>query len=46
MREGLGLSIVYALAVVKYSGMVEVTDRVKGDFSKGTRVEVWLPKEV
>jgi signal transduction histidine kinase len=41
---GLGLSIVYALVVERYSGKVAITDRVKGDFTKGTRVEVWLPK--
>src|SRR5207244_653686 len=41
---GLGLSIVYALVVERYSGKVAITDRVKGDYTKGTRVEVWLPK--
>jgi signal transduction histidine kinase len=41
---GLGLSIVYALVVERYSGKVAITDRVKGDYAKGTKVEVWLPK--
>jgi signal transduction histidine kinase len=41
---GLGLSIVYALVVERYSGKVTITDRVKGDYTKGTRVEVWLPR--
>ena len=41
---GLGLSIVYALVVERYSGKVTITDRVKGDYTKGTKVEVWLPK--
>jgi signal transduction histidine kinase len=41
---GLGLSIVYALVVERYSGKVTIADRVKGDYSKGTKVEVWLPK--
>jgi two-component system, OmpR family, sensor histidine kinase VicK len=41
---GLGLSIVYALVVERYSGKVVIADRVKGDYTKGTKVEVWLPK--
>jgi len=41
---GLGLSIVHALVVERYSGKVAITDRVEGDYAKGTRVEVWLPK--
>jgi two-component system sensor histidine kinase VicK len=41
---GLGLSIVYALVVERYSGKVAIMDRVKGDYTKGTKVEVWLPK--
>jgi signal transduction histidine kinase len=41
---GLGLSIVYALVVERYSGKVAITDRVKGDYARGTKVEVWLPK--
>jgi signal transduction histidine kinase len=41
---GLGLSIVYALVVERYSGKVVITDRVKGDYAKGTKVEVWLPR--
>jgi signal transduction histidine kinase len=42
---GLGLSIVRALVVDRYSGRVEIKDRVKGDYTKGTRVEIWLPKK-
>jgi signal transduction histidine kinase len=41
---GLGLSIVHALVVERYSGKVAITDRVERDSSKGTKVEVWLPK--
>jgi signal transduction histidine kinase len=41
---GLGLSIVYALVVVRYSGRIKVADRVPGDSSQGTRIELWLPK--
>jgi signal transduction histidine kinase len=42
---GLGLSIVRALVVDRYSGKIEIKDRVKGDYAKGTRVEIWLPKK-
>lgn len=41
---GLGLSIAYALAVERYSGKIRVSDRVAGDHSKGTTIEIWLPK--
>jgi signal transduction histidine kinase len=41
---GLGLSIVHALVVERYSGKVAITDRVQGDYKKGTRVTAWLPK--
>jgi signal transduction histidine kinase len=41
---GLGLSIVHALVVERYSGKVVITDRVEGDYTKGTKVEVWLPR--
>jgi signal transduction histidine kinase len=41
--SGLGLSIVYALVVERYSGRIRVVDRVRGDHTKGTTVEVWLP---
>lgn len=40
---GLGLSIV-ALLVARYGGIVSVSDRVKGDYSKGAAFEVTLPK--
>ncbi|HZY94981.1 MAG TPA: HAMP domain-containing sensor histidine kinase [Candidatus Bathyarchaeia archaeon] len=39
---GLGLSIVHALVVERYSGNVAITDRVVGDYKKGTKVELWL----
>jgi signal transduction histidine kinase len=42
--SGLGLSIVYALVVQRYRGRVRIEDRVAGDPSKGTRVEVLLPR--
>ena len=42
--SGIGLSIVHALVVARYGGMVRVLDRVAGDPSKGTRVEVLLPR--
>jgi len=42
--KGLGLSIVYALAVERYSGKLLIKDRVEGDHTKGTRIELWLPK--
>ncbi len=41
---GLGLSIVYALAVERYSGKLRITNRIEGDHTKGTRIELWLPK--
>ena len=42
--SGLGLSIVRALVVNRYSGILRFRDRVAGDQTKGTAVEVWLPK--
>jgi len=42
--RGLGLSIVRALAVDRYSGRLELKDRVEGDYTKGTKVEIWLPR--
>jgi signal transduction histidine kinase len=39
---GLGLSIAHALAVERYSGELRIADRVEGDRTKGTRVELWL----
>lgn len=39
---GLGLSIVRALVVDRYGGTVELADRVRGDRSSGTRVDVML----
>lgn len=42
--SGLGMSIVQALVVDRYNGKVKICDRVRGDYSKGASVEVWLPK--
>jgi signal transduction histidine kinase len=42
--SGLGLSIVRALVVSRYSGILRFRDRVEGDLTKGTAVEVWLLK--
>jgi signal transduction histidine kinase len=42
--SGLGMSIVHALVVERYKGAVNILDRVPGDYSKGTTVEIWLPK--
>ena len=42
--SGLGLSIVHALVTDRYRGRVLVRDRVPGDYSKGTTVEIWLPR--
>jgi two-component system sensor histidine kinase VicK len=42
--SGLGLSIVYALVVDRYSGKVDVKNRVEADYRRGTVIEVWLPK--
>ena len=42
--SGLGLSIVYALVVDRYSGKVKVRNRVEDDYRKGTVIELWLPK--
>jgi signal transduction histidine kinase len=42
--SGLGLSIVHALVTDRFRGRVLVRDRVAGDYSKGTTVEIWLPR--
>ncbi len=42
--SGLGLSIVHALVVNRYSGILRFRDRVEGDLTKGTAVEICLPK--
>jgi CHASE3 domain sensor protein/nitrogen-specific signal transduction histidine kinase len=42
--SGLGLSIVHALVVDRYSGRVRIFNRVSEDYTKGTRVEIWLPR--
>jgi two-component system sensor histidine kinase VicK len=42
--SGLGMSIVHALVTERYKGKVFLKDRVPGDHTKGTTIEVWLPK--
>lgn len=42
--SGLGLSIVNALVVERYKGSVKVSNRVPDDYTKGTMMEIWLPK--
>jgi signal transduction histidine kinase len=42
--SGLGLSIVRTLVTDRYSGRLELKNRVEGDYTKGTSVEIWLPK--
>jgi signal transduction histidine kinase len=42
--SGLGMSIVHALVVERYKGTIHVVNRVLGDYTKGTTVEIWLPK--
>ena len=41
--SGLGLSIVHALVTGRYKGRVRAVNRVEGDFSAGTRVQIWMP---
>lgn len=40
--SGLGMSIVHALIVERYGGMVNVRDRALNDSSKGTTIEIFL----
>jgi nitrogen fixation/metabolism regulation signal transduction histidine kinase len=40
----LGLSIVLALVVERYGGMINIKNRTKGDHTKGTMIEFWLRK--
>jgi signal transduction histidine kinase len=40
---GLGMSIMHALIVERYSGKIFVKDRVSGEYQKGTLIEIWLP---
>lgn len=42
--SGLGMSIVHALVVDRYHGKIRVGDTVRADYTKGTTVEIWLPK--
>jgi signal transduction histidine kinase len=42
--SGLGLSIVHALVVERYRGLVHVRNRVEGDYTKGTIVDLLIPK--
>jgi two-component system, OmpR family, sensor histidine kinase VicK len=42
--SGLGMSIVHALITERFKGTVRVLNRIADDYSKGTTVEIWLPK--
>jgi two-component system sensor histidine kinase VicK len=42
--SGLGMSIVHALVVERYKGALQIRNRVPDDYSKGTVVEILLPK--
>lgn len=42
--NGLGLSIIHALITTRYQGRVRFKNRVAGDYTQGTEVEVWLLK--
>ena len=42
--SGLGMSIVRALAIDRYGGTIKISDRIQGDYTKGTTVEILLPK--
>jgi signal transduction histidine kinase len=42
--SGLGMSIVHALVVERYKGSIRILNRVAGDYTKGTTVEIWLPE--
>ncbi len=42
--SGLGMSIVHALVVERYKGSIRVINRVAGDHTKGTTIELCLPK--
>jgi CHASE3 domain sensor protein len=42
--RGLGMSIVHALVVERYRGKIEVKDRVPGDYTQGTTINLWLIK--
>jgi two-component system, OmpR family, sensor histidine kinase VicK len=40
--SGLGMSIVQALVAERYSGKVELKDRIEGDYTQGLRAELYL----
>jgi signal transduction histidine kinase len=42
--SGLGMSIVRALVVDRYKGKVDIRNRVSDDYTKGTIVDIYLPK--
>ncbi len=44
--SGLGLSIVHALVSDRYHGKIVVKNRVEGDYTKGTVIEMILPKAI
>ncbi len=42
--SGLGMYIVQALVIERYGGSIKIKDTVEGDYTKGTTVEIILPK--
>jgi signal transduction histidine kinase len=42
--SGLGMSIVRALVIDRYGGSIRIKDTIEGDYTKGTIVEMSLPK--
>jgi signal transduction histidine kinase len=41
---GLGMSIIHALVVDRYQGRIYLRNRVEGDYTQGTSIELWLRK--
>ncbi len=39
---GLGMSIVHALVVDRYAGKIVLRNRVEGDCTQGTSLDIWL----
>ena len=33
-----------ALVVERYGGKINIKNRVEGDYAKGPKIELWLPK--
>lgn len=43
---GLGMSIIHALVVDRYGGRISLKNRVEGDHTQGTVIEIFLKKEL